>query len=174
MSADHYYKDKCLLLNASYEPLGVQHVFHSFTLIYKGKAQLIEKKDEPLKGATKEYPKPDVIRLKEYVNVPRTSVKFNRRNIYRRDDYTCQYCGKEFDFGDLTYDHVMPQSRGGETTWDNIVTCCFDCNVNKKGDRTPEEAGLRLLNEPKEPRWTPHEKMNITNPPKQWNPYLWS
>jgi len=168
------YNEKALLLNASYEPIGTQHVYHSFVLVHKGKAQIIETKERAIQGATKDHPCPDVIRLKEYVNIPKTDVKFNRRNVYRRDDYQCQYCGKEQGFSELTYDHVIPESRGGETSWTNIVTCCFDCNVNKKGDRTPREAGLELLNEPKKPRWSPHEKMNIIDPPDSWDPYLWS
>jgi len=168
------YDNKTLLLNASYEPIAVHHVYHAFSLYTKGSVQLLEEKEEKLKGANEDHPKPDVVRLKEYADIPKTSVKFNRKNLFKRDDFKCQYCGKKESFGELTYDHVIPQSRGGRTTWSNIVACCFECNVNRKGDKTPEEADMKLLKEPEAPSWTPHEKLDIEDPPESWLKYLWN
>ena len=97
---------------------------------------------------------PRIIRLVRYDRMPRNAVKFNRRNVFLRDDHMCQYCGKSFGHSGLSLDHVMPRSRGGETSWENIVAACLKCNV-KKGGRTPQEAGMRLRNHPSKPRRNP-------------------
>jgi 5-methylcytosine-specific restriction endonuclease McrA len=95
---------------------------------------------------------PEVILLVGYHRMPPRVVKFNRRNIYLRDRYTCQYCGRRPPREDLTIDHITPRSRGGRSTWDNVVLACLKCNV-AKGNRTPEEAGLALNRPPKRPHW---------------------
>jgi len=96
---------------------------------------------------------PDAIYLPYYESLPRTEVVFSRHNLVLRDRYTCQYCGKLLkNPKDRTIDHIVPKSRGGKTVWTNVVLCCKKCNL-KKGDRTPEEAGLKLLKKPKAPRW---------------------
>jgi 5-methylcytosine-specific restriction endonuclease McrA len=97
---------------------------------------------------------PRVIRLLGYDKLPRQDVKFNRRNIFARDAGKCQYCGKKFQTSDLSLDHIKPRSQGGKTTWENIVTCCINCNV-KKGGRTPEQAHMKLLSKPIKPRRSP-------------------
>ena len=97
---------------------------------------------------------PRVIRLLTYDRLPRQKVKFNRRNIFARDGNRCQYCGKRFATSELSLDHVVPRSRGGRATWENIVCACLKCNV-RKGGRTPREAGMRLIREPVEPRTSP-------------------
>lgn len=167
------YSDKVLLLNATYEPLTVIHWKHAVRLHCKNKVRILEEKDEELHSADDTHPNPSVVVLIEKVTTPRLPVKFSRDNIYQRDNYTCQYCGEKYDYHKLTFDHVVPQSKGGKTTWKNIVTSCFDCNTKKKGDRTPQEAGLTLNKKPKQPRWTPIEKMGIEDPPEKWEPYLW-
>jgi 5-methylcytosine-specific restriction endonuclease McrA len=97
---------------------------------------------------------PRIIRLLGYEKMPRQEVKFNRRNIFARDANTCQYCGKRFPTSELSLDHVLPRSQDGPTTWENIVACCIACNV-KKGGRTPEQARMKLINEPVKPKRSP-------------------
>jgi 5-methylcytosine-specific restriction endonuclease McrA len=95
---------------------------------------------------------PEVIALKLYDRLPTTDVKFTRRNIYEHYNYHCVYCGKKYSSSDLNLEHVLPRSRGGKTSWDNIVTSCIPCNL-KKGSKLPEEAGMKLLMKPTKPKW---------------------
>ncbi len=97
---------------------------------------------------------PRIIRLLEFDRVPDEGVKFNRRNIFLRDEHRCQYCGRQFSSRHLSLDHVVPRSRGGRATWDNIVCACVKCNV-RKGSRTPQEAGMKLRRMPARPRRNP-------------------
>ena len=97
---------------------------------------------------------PKVILLLFFDRMPKKEVKFTRHNIFERDHNTCQYCGIKFDRKDLNLDHVVPRDRGGETSWENIVCSCVPCN-SRKGNRTPTEAGLKLLHKPKRPKWRP-------------------
>jgi 5-methylcytosine-specific restriction endonuclease McrA len=96
---------------------------------------------------------PDVISLRSFDGLPKAEVKFTRRNIYEHYGYKCAYCGHKFSTNDLNLEHVNPRSRGGKTDWHNIVTACIPCNL-KKGNRLPEEAGMKLLVQPSKPRWT--------------------
>lgn len=95
---------------------------------------------------------PEVILLTEYHRTPPRVVKFNRRNIYIRDSYTCQYCGRRPPREDLTIDHILPRSRGGKSTWDNVVLACLQCNV-RKSDRLPDECNMKLAQPPRRPHW---------------------
>src|SRR5690606_8707497 len=114
-------------------------------------AERVEDSDKVLRTPSSLFPVPSVIRLKRYVRLPhRHRVAFNRKNVFRRDDHTCQYCGVRAS--DLTLDHVLPRSRRGPTSWENVVACCRRCNA-KKRDRTPEEAGMRLRRQPFAPRF---------------------
>jgi 5-methylcytosine-specific restriction endonuclease McrA len=97
---------------------------------------------------------PRIIRLLFYDRLPRTDVKFNRRNIFARDKNKCQYCGKHFPTSELSLDHVIPRTQGGKTTWENIVCACAACNV-KKGGQIPREAGMKLIKKPTKPRHNP-------------------
>ena len=97
---------------------------------------------------------PEVIVLAEYDRLPQAAVSFSRRNIFKRDRWTCQYCGLQPGGSELTIDHVVPRAQGGQSTWDNCVLACEDCNM-RKADRTPKQAKMKLLSEPKRPRWTP-------------------
>jgi 5-methylcytosine-specific restriction endonuclease McrA len=101
---------------------------------------------------------PHVIRLMTYDKLPKRDIMFNRKNIYARDRNTCQYCGRGFAFEDLTFDHVVPKSKGGNNSFENVVTCCIKCN-NIKGDSSPEEVGLRLIKKPTKPRWRSYVKL---------------
>lgn len=164
-----------LLLNATYEPLRIVAWKRAITLVLLDKAELIERHDCEVRSAHDSFALPSVLRLTRRVDVPRHGVRFTRMNVYRRDGFRCQYCDRRFDVDDLTFDHVVPQSRGGRTTWKNIVTSCGPCN-REKGDRTPSEAGMPLRSEPGKPRWWPFSEssINIDKHPEDWRPYLWT
>lgn len=137
-----------LVLNQNYEPLNVCHVRRAFVLLDRGKAEVLEHGDGALQSASFSFPVPSVIRLVYLIRRPRPQVRLTRREVFQRDHFTCQYCGKQGR--DLTLDHVMPRHRGGKHTWDNLVTACKACNHRKAG-RTPVEARMKLMTEPKRP-----------------------
>ncbi len=115
---------------------------------------------------------PRVIRLLSYDKVPRRGMRFNRRNVFARDGNRCQYCGKRFVTSELSLDHVHPRSQGGEMGWENIVCCCVACN-SRKGGRTPEQAGMRLVRTPKRPRHNPLLRGKLQNPKyESWKAFL--
>ena len=115
---------------------------------------------------------PRVIRLLSYDKVPRRGMRFNRRNVFARDGNRCQYCGKRFVTSELSLDHVHPRSQGGEMGWENIVCCCVACN-SRKGGRTPEQAGMRLVRVPKRPRHNPLLRGKLQNPKyESWKAFL--
>jgi 5-methylcytosine-specific restriction endonuclease McrA len=137
-----------LVLNASYEPINVCAARRALVLVLKGVAMTEEENGHFLHAARVAMRVPSVIRLLEYRRIPHQSRALSRKNILLRDRNTCQFCGKVFPSSELTLDHVMPRSRGGRSTWENLVACCYRCN-NEKGDRTPEEAGLKLARRPR-------------------------
>jgi len=136
---------KVLVLNASYEPLNITSWRRAVVLVIKGKAEQVEHNG---KYVYTEFPLPTVIRLLHYVRVPYKEIPLTRRNILHRDSHACQYCGYTGD--ELTLDHIIPRSRGGGDTWENIVTACVRCNI-KKGSRTPKEANMPLPYMPRKP-----------------------
>jgi 5-methylcytosine-specific restriction endonuclease McrA len=159
-----------LVLNASYEPLNVTTLRRATVLVFKGKAEVIEELDQELHSATTTFPWPHVIRLVQYVRVPRAvQRKISRRALFARDNWRCVYCGSSG--GRLTLDHVLPRSRGGESIWENVVTSCAPCN-HKKGNRTVEEARMQLRFPPRAP--TPVLFITLAAPriPDGWIPYL--
>jgi 5-methylcytosine-specific restriction endonuclease McrA len=159
-----------LVLNASYEPLNVTTVRRAHVLVYKGKAEVIEELERPLHSATDTYPWPHVIRLVTYVRVPRAvQRKISRRALFARDGWRCVYCGTST--GRLTLDHVVPRSRGGESSWENVVTSCAPCNL-RKGDRLLEEAGLSLGRMPRPPAPVLFIHLAAPRIPSGWQPYL--
>lgn len=165
-----------LLLNASFEPLEIISWKRSVTIVYsKQKAVAVETHDDQVNSGQDQWDVPSVVRLKDRVRLPKRPVPFNKVNVYDRDGFRCQYCGEEFDYEDLTFDHVVPQSRGGETTWENITTSCGPCN-HSKGNRTPKEAGMSLLSEPEEPKCVPFSisKKKIGFFSEEWKKYLWT
>lgn len=137
-----------LVLNQNYEPLNVCTLKRAIVLVFNRKAEVLEAGDDLIRSATAEFDAPSVIRLYRFIRRPRVRVKLTRREIFTRDNHTCQYCGAVG--GDLTVDHVIPRSRGGEHTWENVVTACRPCN-HRKGGKTLQEARLRLMREPVEP-----------------------
>ncbi|PWT94848.1 MAG: HNH endonuclease [Candidatus Melainabacteria bacterium] len=136
---------KVLVLNASYEPLNICTWRRAVVLLLKGKAEQIEHNGKLVYA---EFPLPTVIRLRAYVKIPYKEISLSRRNVLHRDSYTCQYCGERRH--DLTIDHIVPRSRGGSDSWENVVAACLKCNV-KKGDRTPREANMHLHAQPRKP-----------------------
>jgi len=120
-----------------------------------------------IKTPSLSIPAPEIIRLTNYGDVHRTVVKYSSTGIYRRDNYTCQYCKQRKKREDLSIDHVIPQSRGGKTSWLNCVAACFKCN-NKKGDRTPQEAGFALARQPYRPNWNPVIQVRDELRPESW------
>jgi 5-methylcytosine-specific restriction endonuclease McrA len=159
-----------LVLNASYEPLNVCSVRRAHVLVFKGKAEVIERLEKPLTSATSTYPWPHVIRLVTYVRVPRAvQRKISRRALFARDGWRCVYCGSSS--GRLTLDHVVPRSRGGDSVWENVVTSCAPCN-HKKGDRLPTEVQMTLSVPPRAPAPVLFIQLAAPKIPHGWQPYL--
>lgn len=165
-----------LLLNASYEPLKVVHWQKAVTLWCQGKVEVISVYDREVRSVSISFKLPSVIRLLRYVRIKRRFdyVPFSRANIYARDGYSCQYCGRTLPAGELTFDHVVPVAQGGRKDWENIVTCCVNCN-REKGGRTPEEAGMRLVRLPSRPQAAPAIRITIglRHTPDSWRDYLY-
>jgi 5-methylcytosine-specific restriction endonuclease McrA len=140
--------DPVLLLNANYEPLNVCTTRRAMNLIITDKATLVLDGRGVIRTVTKSFPRPSVIRLYRMIHRPRQSVRLTKREILRRDNYTCQYCGKRTPY--LTIDHVLPRRLGGSHTWTNLVAACPTCN-HRKGGRTIEQAQMHLLRAPNRP-----------------------
>ena len=158
-----------LVLNASYEPLNVTTVRRASVLVFKGKAELVEELDRRLHSASDTYPWPHVIRLVQYVRVPRAvQRKISRRALFARDGWRCAYCGTG---GRLTLDHVVPRSRGGQSVWENVVTACATCN-HRKGNRTLEEARMELRVLPRAPAPVLFIHLAAPKIPDGWRLYL--
>ena len=162
-----------LVLNASYEPINICAARRALVLVLKGVASPEEFSPVLLHSARRALKLPSVIRLLEYRRIPHQTRALSRKNILMRDRYTCQYCQRTLNSGELTLDHVVPRSRSGETTWENLVACCHRCN-NHKGNRTPEEAGMRLLRQPRP--FTLHTSRHLMRllgkSDDQWRKYL--
>jgi 5-methylcytosine-specific restriction endonuclease McrA len=146
--------------------------FDSWREISELKAQFKEPHDDWIRAVNFEIQVPRVIRLLFYDRVPKQTVRFNRRNIFARDGNRCQYCGKRFPTSELSLDHVVPRSRGGDTSWENVVCSCVKCNV-KKGGRTPQEARMALVKHPVKPKRSPLLSVKLGNPKYQsWKTFL--
>ena len=141
-------QEPVLVLTATYEPINVTAVRRAMVLLLKGVAQAEELHSAEVHSTTHAHRVPSVIRLLAYRHIPQQSRALSRKNILLRDRNTFQFCGKNFPGSDFKLDHVIPRSRGGRSTWENLVACCYQCN-NSKGDRTPEEAGLKLARKPR-------------------------
>lgn len=149
-----------LLLNASYEPLAVITRRRAVSLLLKERVEAVSAELVKIQGATDSFAIPTVIRLRRYINVPRRGMHWSKRAVLQRDKYTCAYCGvrpgdqqrgQTLFHRSFTIDHIIPRSRGGRNTWGNTVCACPVCN-QKKGNRTPHEANMKLRWEPKTPR----------------------
>lgn len=160
---------KVLVLNQDYSPLTVCTIQRAFLLVFLEKAELLEADDgEKLRTVSKSYPLPAVIKIKSYIHVPYRGVVLTRHNIFKRDNGLCQYCGTDRD---LTLDHLVPRSKGGKSTWNNLVSACKACNA-KKGNYTLEEAGLVLKRPPFKPSYIMFLRNNMGDMKKEWMPYL--
>lgn len=136
---------KILVLNSDYRPINITSFKKGYKLVYKGKAEIVlSDPNNKFKTSYEELERPKIIRLMEYVYIPFYKVTLSKQNIFKRDGFKCAYCYSTFN---LTVDHVIPKSRGGKNNWENLVTCCLNCN-HKKDNRTPEEAGMSLLIKP--------------------------
>jgi 5-methylcytosine-specific restriction endonuclease McrA len=159
-----------LVLNANFEPINVCNTRRAIGLMMSGKARLVLNGRGEIKTVSQTFPRPSIIRLEKMIRRPRPRVKLTKREILRRDDYTCQYCGNHFSC--LTIDHVIPRRLGGQHIWNNLVAACPACN-HRKGGRTTEQAQMRLLRPPAEPptsadyifaRHLPHNT--------EWQPFI--
>jgi 5-methylcytosine-specific restriction endonuclease McrA len=139
--------EKVLVLNSDFTPINVTSVYKGFNLVNKGKAEILKSHEKPILAGLQTFVRPLIIRLFNYVKFRYHKLKINRHRLFRRDDYQCVYCGSKRN---LTIDHIIPKSRGGHNSWTNLITCCSGCN-KQKGDKTPEEAGMKLLFKAYEP-----------------------
>lgn len=180
---------KVLVLNKSYFPVHVTSVRRALSLLYQGIAKAVDQQyrtfdfenwsvlSASLQGDTislvdRVIRVPRVILLVAYDRVPKRQVRFSRFNVFSRDNNTCQYCGEKFPRSELNLDHVIPRSRDGLSTWENVVCSCFTCN-RVKGGRLPEEAGMRLIQKPLRPEWTPFMLETFSfKRYHEWRPYL--
>jgi len=175
--------ESVLVLNRLWQAVNVCTAERAFTLLYMGHAEVVVENagvfrtfdfgewrdftsdhtgDDVVRTVSFKVQIPRVILLLFFDHLPHKEVKFTRHNIFERDRNTCQYCGKLFDRRDLNLDHIIPREQGGGTNWENIVCACIRCNT-RKANRTPVEAGMRLLKKPKRPKWRPFVNVTLTN-----------
>ena len=163
---------RVLVLNASFEPINVCTARRAVVLLLKGVAHAEECTSHWVHSSRFSMPMPSVIRLLEYIHIPFERKSLSRKNILLRDHNTCQYCRRVFPPPELTLDHIVPRSRGGDSTWDNLVTSCRDCNL-EKGFRLPDECGMSLRTLPTRPGWSAALRMAApTKRYPEWTPFL--
>ena len=181
---------RVLVLNRGYQPVAVTRAMRAFGLLYAGTARALDEQfrsfdfdswtelsaeigaeDDIVRTAKLALKVPRVVVLQTYDKMPRTQARFSRQNIYLRDNFTCQYCAKKFARQQLNLDHVIPRSKGGRTSWENIVCSCVKCNLTK-GGRTPAEAHMKLLTAPKRPSWHSLTPTLGKIPYKEWIPFV--
>lgn len=159
-----------LVLNQDYQPLSVCSVQRSVKLLFLEKAEMLhDDPDRVIRSVNEKFAYPSVIRLRHYIHLPYQRIVLTRRNLMKRDRYTCQYCSKKTD---LTIDHVLPRSRGGKDSWENLVTACNKCNV-QKGNRTPDEAKMPLKVKPYRPIHITFFQNIMGGVQDHWKPYLY-
>jgi len=159
-----------LVLNQTYEPLNLCRVRRAVVLVFCGKAEVLENSRGVLHSVTQVFMIPSVIRLVYMVKRPRHQRKLTKLEVFTRDQYTCQYCGRQTK--ELTLDHVIPRRRGGKHSWENVVSACKVCN-RRKGGHTPKEAEMKLLRQPRTPRndgfYIPYHYLNSHG---EWKKYV--
>jgi 5-methylcytosine-specific restriction endonuclease McrA len=161
----------CLVLNQSYEPLNICRARRAITLIFSGKAEMLENGTGYIRTAKISYPLPSVIRMAYMIKRPLPHVRLSRTEIFIRDQYTCQYCGKQSR--ELTLDHVIPRHQGGKHTWENLISACAACNRRKAG-RTPEQAHMKLHKIPVRPSISIYSNipLHLIENQRRWWKYL--
>ena len=180
-----------LVLNRFYQPVNITNARRAFGMLYQGLAKAIngeyqtfdfnawslvkarKGRDEVVRTINQTFVVPKVIILQVFDKMPQTRIRFSRQNIYLRDNSTCQYCGVQKQQSELNLDHVIPKSKGGSSSWENIVCSCIKCNL-RKGGRTPAEARMKLLKKPKAPNWNPFLSAVRRLPSyyEAWKPFL--
>jgi 5-methylcytosine-specific restriction endonuclease McrA len=164
---------RTLVLDMGYQPINAVSLNRAMRYICAGKVEVLEEyQNYPVHP---EWKAPAVVRLMHWIRPHKARVKFSRQNVLARDRYKCSYCGERKPLKQLTFDHVIPRSRGGRTCWENITTACVECNL-QKADRTPEEAGMQLRKRPERPPWLPifnTKLQGVINVPPEWRDY-WS
>jgi 5-methylcytosine-specific restriction endonuclease McrA len=187
MTADVLRRD-ALVLNRNWQPVHVTSVLRALVMVWNGVARVVDpdafclyvweewaELEAPpgapaIRTARRRLRVPEVVCLGRYDRMPRAAVTFSRRNVAKRDHHTCQYCGGQPGFEEITIDHVVPRSQGGPSTWTNCVAACLKCNA-RKANRTPEQAGMRLKHSPARPNWKPLEAAWGPKPPS-WSKFL--
>jgi 5-methylcytosine-specific restriction endonuclease McrA len=160
---------RVLVLNQDFSPLMVCSVQRAFILVYLNKSEMIRTANgHKLHSVTQSFPMPSVIRLNRYVRAPYKGVALTRQNIFKRDNFQCQYCGTGKE---LTLDHIIPSSRGGQHTWINLITACKSCNT-RKGDYTPDEASMPLMKKPHKPSYSLFLRELSTHLGNEWDEFL--
>ncbi len=180
--------NRVLVLNRLWQAVHICTVERAVALVFVGHARVVHEDDgafqtfsfpewtsvlpdpeaERIRTIALDIRPPQVIVLSHYDRFPRKEVRFSRQSVFERDKFTCQYCGRRLEGRLLNLDHVLPRHQGGHTNWENVVCSCLDCN-RRKGNRTPEEAGMRLLRPPQRPRWRPLMQTNVPIDPE----HLW-
>lgn len=177
-----------LVLNRYYQPVHITSVKRAFSLLYQGVAKAIDHQyrlfefadwaelsaadHDAIATIDRTIRVPRVLVLSAYEHLPRVRIRFSRLNIYARDQDTCQYCGRQLPRSELNLDHVVPRSQGGKTSWENVVCSCVECNL-RKGGRTPEQAGMKLLKKPVRSKWTPFFRGAAKRTTyREWLPFL--
>jgi 5-methylcytosine-specific restriction endonuclease McrA len=165
---------RTLLLTQGYEPIQIISWQRAITLLALDKVDVIEQYDDEIRAVSIAMQVPAVVRLRKAFPRKAKPVKFSRVNIYARDGHRCQYCGVRCTPADLTYDHVIPRSKGGLTSWENIVSACYVCN-RAKANRTPAEAGMKLRSTPARPTWMPAIQIRVSTQsvPDAWRDYVY-
>ena len=154
----------------SSKPISIINLKKAIILIYLNKAEIIEHDDKYIHSVNDKFLVPSILRLVQYIKTPKKNVILSRRNILKRDNRQCQYCGNDVDL--LTIDHVIPRAHGGEDSWENLVCACLNCN-NKKGDRTPVEAEMMLSKQPRKPDYLFFIQCSVRIIDNRWKPYLY-
>lgn len=179
--------EPALVLNKNWVPIQTTTVRNAICLLFSGAARAIDPEtymvldfvgwralepgDYAIETVSDRIRIPDVILLSRYGKIPSRHVSFSRRNLYRRDAFTCQYCTRRLGASDATIDHVMPRSRGGRTSWENCVVSCGPCN-RRKGDLTPQEARMPLAQPPRAPRWSPYLGLDGEDRKASWEAFI--
>lgn len=160
---------RTLVLDQGFMPINVVSWQRAFSYLMRGKAEALEEYDEAIHL---DFQMPAVVRLTNGLKTGRRKVKFSRSNVLSRDRSKCQYCSRKLPASELTYDHVVPRCQGGKTTWENIVMACVPCNATK-GNRTPEQADMRLIRKPERPLWVPtyNPRLKDKSIPPEWRNY---